>query len=588
MKRWTAKEIEAVLSQLPLRSPIPRISDRAEWGQLQEKEAILAEAQKLLCEPISPLPATVYLRTTRDGNRSEFEKVSFGRRHRLRTLVLASAVAGDDRFLDPLIDIWFAICDESTWYHPAHDLGLEEFQGTGRGIDLMAAQTGYDLAESDHILGDLMPGFVRTRTRVEVEERIFSRYLSDAEAGYGWRNGHNNWTAVCAGNIAGTALYLMEDKARLAALLERVLASLDLFIRNAFCEDGASNEGVGYWTYGFGHYVLIADLLRRATDGKIDLLDDEKVRSISLFPLCVQLAPGLFPAFADCGRGVRIGPWLSGFLAEETGDEGWRSYAHREASTGARGFSYRNLFSAEVAEGPEPEFSPLDYLPDSQIWIVRSPRMAVAAKGGYNAENHNHNDLGSFMMVVDGEVLVAEIGAPVYTRDTFNEHRYECPAINSWGHSVPVVCGYQQSEGPQAAAQVVAQQDLQTESIFTLELARAYPEAARLRSLLREFKFSRSDAPTLVLTDTFDWQGQAGTWEEAIITFAEVEPLERGVLLRGERATLRVECSIPVVVRVDAVEVETRDGAIPYRVALVPEAPSPERVRLRFGGGRSA
>jgi hypothetical protein len=586
MKTLTASEIEPLLATIPLLPPTPALEDRAAWKRFRERSDILAEAKRAVAVPAPPLVASIYLRTSRDGNRTAFQDISFGRRSRLATLVLATAASEDDALLVPLVDVWMAILEESTWFHPAHDLSLDEYRGVGRGIDLMAAETGFLLAESLAILGERLPDFVRSRTRAAIEERIFSRYLSDAEKEYPWRDGRNNWTAVCTGCIAGAALYLMDDRHRLAALLERVLASLDLYIRNAFHSDGASDEGVGYWNYGFGHYVMAADLLRRATESRIDLLDDVKVRSIAVFPTEVQLLPGLFPAFADCPREVKIGPWLSGYLAEETGQRGWVAYARDVAGTRTRGFWYRDAFPPEPRRAKPLPLPRVTCFPDTQLWIARAKEFVVAAKGGHNAENHNHNDLGSFMLVVDGEVLAADIGAPIYTRDTFSEHRYENPAIGSWGHSVPMIGGCPQREGRDAAARIIDQEEKDGASVFSLDLTAAYPSEAGITSLVREFRLQRGSRPSLVVTDRFGWNGEKKGWEESIVTFAPVGQVENGVILRGPKRQLRIECSVPVEIEVKSVRVDTHDGVTPLRICFRPEDPVTDTCEIRFIPGK--
>ena len=67
--------------------------------------------------------------------------------------------------------------------------------------------------------------------------------------------------------------------------------------------------------------------------------------------------------------------------------------------------------------------------------------VVLAAKAGHNAENHNQNDVGSFVLHVDGESLIREPGRGLYSRDYFSPRRYENVFANSFGHSVPRVGG---------------------------------------------------------------------------------------------------------------------------------------------------
>ena len=50
--------------------------------------------------------------------------------------------------------------------------------------------------------------------------------------------------------------------------------------------------------------------------------------------------------------------------------------------------------------------------------------LTLAAKGGHNGESHNHNDVGSFIVAVDGVPAVADAGRPTYTAQTFGPDRY--------------------------------------------------------------------------------------------------------------------------------------------------------------------
>ena len=42
-----------------------------------------------------------------------------------------------------------------------------------------------------------------------------------------------------------------------------------------FTDDGYCSEGMGYWNYGFGHYIMMGLAVRAATKGKLDIFQDE-------------------------------------------------------------------------------------------------------------------------------------------------------------------------------------------------------------------------------------------------------------------------------------------------------------------------
>ncbi len=43
--------------------------------------------------------------------------------------------------------------------------------------------------------------------------------------------------------------------------------------------------------------------------------------------------------------------------------------------------------------------------------------LAVALKGGHNAEHHNHNDVGSFVVALGKSTPLADPGGEVYTSE---------------------------------------------------------------------------------------------------------------------------------------------------------------------------
>src|SRR5690606_6718436 len=78
-----------------------------------------------------------------------------------------------------------------------------------------------------------------------------------------------------------------------------------------------------------------------------------------------------------------------------------------------------------------------------------SDALVLAAKGGHNGEMHNQNDVGHFIVQVNGEQVIADIGRGRFTRFYFGEKRYEDFSCQSLGHACPVPNG--QMQGPLTA-----------------------------------------------------------------------------------------------------------------------------------------
>ncbi len=65
------------------------------------------------------------------------------------------------------------------------------------------------------------------------------------------------------------------------------------------------------------------------------------------------------------------------------------------------------------------------WLPDTEVMVARdaagrSDGFYLAAKGGHNDESHNHNDIGNFVVFIDGRPVLVDAGVETYTAKTFS------------------------------------------------------------------------------------------------------------------------------------------------------------------------
>ena len=64
---------------------------------------------------------------------------------------------------------------------------------------------------------------------------------------------------------------------------------------SGFGDDGYCSEGAGYWNYGFGHYLYLAQIIYDYTDGMIDLFEadnPEKLKRVGNYPKNYQIHTG--------------------------------------------------------------------------------------------------------------------------------------------------------------------------------------------------------------------------------------------------------------------------------------------------------
>ncbi len=514
------------------------------------------------------------------GDRQRYEAAYFGKRSLLAAAALRLFL-GEDSLVDLVHDCLRSVCEEPTWVLPAHQ---------GRRIDLFAAETGMQLAETLALLGDSLDESVRSRVKDEAGERVLGLYLDHGHE-EDWYRGTNNWNGVCNSAVAAAFLWLEPERRRAAAGVAKALAGLEVFVRTAFAEDGSSPEGVSYWDYGLSNFVVLSEMLRARTAGAVELLAGERMRRISAYPASVRLSGSCFASFSDCDEECRFSPGIVTRLAERSGEstlldliaQGTRPAADWRLSALLRDALWWDGSQrppARVADALLPAGMIARMVSDGSD----SAPVVVAAKAGNNGESHNHNDLGSFIVHVDGENLLADPGRGLYTRLYFSSRRYENIFANSWGHGVPRVGGRLQEAGGEYHSSIVEVRAGDARHSVRIEMARAYPVAclARLeRSIV-------AGGSVVLLADEFSFSGSPLEIEEAFVTWLDVTVNGQEAIVRGERHSLTMTIEAPAAAspwRAERLEQACRENqrtGVLTRLSFLAPAQSSGRLEVRM------
>jgi hypothetical protein len=174
------------------------------------------------------------------------------------------------------------------------------------------------------------------------------------------------------------------------------------------------------------------------------------------------------------------------------------------------------------------------WLPDTEVLVARSNRLLLAHKGGHNAESHNHNDIGSFIVAVDGIPRVIDLGVGTYTRQTFSTHRYQIFTMQSDYHNLPQINGLSQLPGREYHTTGMSAELNDTQASCQVELAGAYPAEAGIRSWRRGLIMNRA-AERIELTDTWELQDAPQSLAWHLIINDPVTAADGTVRLDGNR-----------------------------------------------------
>lgn len=491
--------------------PVAPASDRSVWDRRSGTadrvgiEAIIGRAEAERPTPWPHPRASDAARVHRDGDRTTWEDAAFERQRRLSRATIAAAATLDDAWIDEVVDGVVLLCEQSSWCWPAHDdtfhaHGAVLATVTDPYVDLGAGEAVAQLAWIDHLLGAQLdaraPG-VRARIRHEARVRVFEPFQRRRDWHWIGLDGDvHNWNPWIHGNVIVAALGLL-DAADETAERDRVIAlaieGLDRYVA-VLPADGAIDEGYAYWWNGAARALEVLDVLAHATDGAADATAVTSLRETVAFPHRSHLGGDWFVNHADGQAKPPVDqPWHALHrAARRHRDVAAEAFAasHRRPGTPAAtereglGRLLRALTDpAWVAASPAPPPLPRDvWLASTEVFLARksagsSDGLTLVAKGGHNGEHHNHNDVGSFLVTVDGVPVIVDAGRPTYTAATFGPDRYDIWTMQSAWHNVPVVRGRTQPAGRDAAARGATAEIGDDASTFTADLAAAYPDA---------------------------------------------------------------------------------------------------------------
>ncbi|MEQ7126764.1 heparinase II/III family protein [Actinopolymorpha sp. B11F2] len=525
--------------------PVPDVDDRAFWSGIDDttRRAHLAAAEDLCQGPWPELPATLWLDFRRTGNRVRYQDPAFARRSRLAAAVIAACLTDEDRWHEEVLDGVWLLCEETSWCIPAHDLShsRDNAERADRGkdlpdpgnptLDLFAAETGSLLAWTYAVLADRLRERSHSavqrlvdevRTRILVPQRTV-----DSWVWFGRVRPHvNNWNPWINSNVLACSLLLDDDPADIQLTVERAVEGLEVFV-GGYLPDGACTEGHSYWWRAGASLAECLETLYSATGGALDGFGVPLVQRIGRYPHGVHIAdrwyvnvsdgPASIDGRAACGHvlyryGVRIGD-------DEVVAHG-RSLRGPDGPVVEPGTPLgRCLLALADAEWRAEPARPAPLVaetwwPNTQLLVARTyarrdDGLLLSVKGGHNAEDHNHNDVGTVLVAVDGHPVLVDAGVGEYTATTFSARRYEIWSLRSTHHNVPLINGHDQPPGAEFAARDV---ELTRDGVdrvgLRLDLAGAYPAEAGCRAWVREVTLDRSVGDgRVVLSDAWELDG---------------------------------------------------------------------------------
>ncbi len=309
-----------------------------------------------------------------------------------------------------------------------------------------------DVAEMSTALGlgyDWLYAYLSAEDRATIRTALVEKGLKPGmdvyKKGGWWTKAKHNWNQVCNGGLTIGALAIADEEPELArAIVTQGRASIPLAMAS-FAPDGGWAEGPGYWGYATEYNVFYLACLQSALGTDFGLSKLPGFDRTGGFRIHAVGPLGKTFNFADAGDGAGTAAqmlWLA-----RTFDQ--PSYAAHERTLAKNRPSIFHLLwirAGSVSDGPNPPAKaaplPLDaHFKGVDAAFFRSswddPRaLYVGFRGGDNAANHSHLDLGNFVMDALGQRWALDLGGDDYNLPGyFGKERWSYYRLRTEGHN---------------------------------------------------------------------------------------------------------------------------------------------------------
>lgn len=566
--KWVVLFALLLLNVLPM---------KARWNAVPEemRNDYIRLGEQYLNSAWEAIPDSVFAEFRTNGNRTRYEVASFGIRTQFACLVMAEMMEGKARFVPSICQgLHYFLEKEPWWGIPAHYPKAKPLHDV-QPVDLFNAETSSMLAWTLYMLGteiDRQEEGLSDAVRKEIEYRFLTPTLNEPQ---GWKHNANNWNTWITSNWLACVLICERDAAKRGAAIRGIHDDLRLFLKG-YPDDGACEEGVAYWdragaSFFESLYLLEeADKLQRKrlglADGQKERLADgqnygqednwlkgllctssdsihylldltpkekEKVHRMGQYLTTMHIHDLHFVNYSDaasfCVPNINI---LFPFGMYEQDENMMQlaayvgrkyDYLKKPSTLFLQSGNFPTLGRELMLLSMLPQFIQTKavqprtqeaYLQNSQILVASNADWFVSMKGGNNAESHNHNDLGNFVIYYLNQPVIIDLGRDTYTSQSFSNRRFELMNCRSAYHNVPLINGFEQKDGRGYRTSNVEHISGGGISSFGFNIENAYPKETDVTKWERVLTFDGRETAeeTVKVHEIFEYaKGNAAT-----------------------------------------------------------------------------
>ncbi|MBD3394074.1 MAG: DUF4962 domain-containing protein [Chitinivibrionales bacterium] len=343
----------------------------------------------------------------------------------------AYAITGEQKYADRAKEEAFALMDASAWH---------EVKSWNKGAELGTAEASVACALVYDWCYDALSAQERARFKSEILSKSTNIYLSSIETHNDWwvTNPVTNWCGVCHGGCGLAALALYDEDPAFEKAAGYAFDHLEAFLDSVVLADGAGHEGIMYHRYGvtFGNYFYAAATHVFGDDRGLAARTADKLAGY--WHIYMQAPDSLYANFNNMNESTFAGLYGADHRKWEGGPPAvlcalWEAQAGGDdlllwgADNGGAAFYWEGICPMyfvwrrdDDPAGQKPSLPKATLFRGAGHVIFNEPDLWFAYNGGWTSnKSHHNNDLGTFVLVANGERLVND---PGYGKATTADH----------------------------------------------------------------------------------------------------------------------------------------------------------------------
>jgi len=313
-----------------------------------------------------------------------------------------------------------------------------------------------------------------------------------------------------------TALYSGLGADSVGLIIGKTVKSTDFFV-NQYPNDGGCDEGPSYWSEAGGKLMRFIHVLNKLTTTSIDWKQEKLIYNMGNYISKVHIGENNFVNFADAFSKSIPDPesvYSYGALYNDAALKSFGAYLfglQKQKLDNGNIIDFletTSIYDSLTTVKPIAPLPAVSWFGDRQLLTARTKSestsgMFLAVQGGHNAESHNHNDIGNFMVYAAGIPVFVDAGVGSYTAQTFSSRRYELWNMQSGWHNCPTINGVMQKEGLSYKANDVQFQQKANSVSLSMDIAAAYPAEAAVKKYIRIFDFN-TEKNSILISENYE------------------------------------------------------------------------------------